>query len=136
MAYLGSTQASTVANPPVQLIGGMGAGPDVRIASGSTLLFTSNNYQQSSTATVRPGFGSGEGLWSYTTTDLSSAPFDSVAYFTDGGALGMRPGDIVAIKAHNSTVATSWYLRFAVVSHVTTAGVAFLSTQSLITCTT
>lgn len=136
MAYLGSTQASSVANPPLQLIATLGAGPDVRITGGSTLLFTANNFNQSSTATVRPGLGSGEGFWSYTTTDMTSSPFDSVAYFTDGGRLGMRPGDVVMIKSHGTTVATSWYLRLACVSHITTAGVAFLSTQSLITCTT
>lgn len=135
MAYLGSTQASSVANPPVQLIGEIGAGPDVHITGGSTLLFTGNNYQQSSTATVRPGLGSGAAIWNYTTTDLSSGPYDG-SYFTDGGALGMRPGDLVIIRAHNSTVQSSWYLRFALVGYVTTAGVAILSTQSLISCTT
>ena len=135
MAYLGSTQSTSVANPPVQLFGAMGAGPDVRITGGSTLLFTGNNFQQSSTATVRPGFGSGQQLWVYTTTDLSSAPWDGT-YFTDGGALGMRPGDIVGIVQHNSTVMSSYYLRFIVVGYVTTGGAAILSTQSLITCTT
>ena len=135
MAYLGSTQASSVANPPVQIAGAMGAGPDARITGGSTLLFTGNNYQQSSTATVRSGLGSGQNMWYYTTTDLSSAPWDG-SYFTDGGPLGMKPGDIVAIVQHNSTVMTSYYLRFAVVGYVTTGGTAVLSTNSLITCTT
>jgi hypothetical protein len=135
MAYLGSTQASSVANPPIQMFSGIGAGPDVRITGGSTLLFTGNNYKQSSTATVREGLGSGDGFWTYTTTDLSSAPFNG-EYFTDGGALGMRPGDVVMIKSHNSTVQSSWYLRFAVVGYVTTGGSAVLSTNSLITCTT
>jgi hypothetical protein len=113
----------------------MGAGPDVRITGGSTLLYTGNNYQQSSTSTVRSGLGSGQQMWFYNTTDLSSAPWDG-SYFTDGGALGMRPGDVVAIVQHNSSVMSSFYLRFAVVGYVTTAGSAFLSTQSLITCTT
>lgn len=135
MAYLGSTQASSVANPPIQAFGGIGAGPDVHITGGSTLLFTGNNYQQSSTATVRAGLGSGSGFWTYTTTDLTSAPWNG-EYFTDGGALGMRPGDVVMIKQHGTTVQTSYYLRFAVVGYVTTAGTAVLSTQSLITCTT
>ena len=135
MAYLGSTQSSSVANPPIQAFGGIGAGPDVHITGGSTLLFTGNNYQQSSTATVRAGLGSGSGFWTYTTTDMTSAPWDG-SYFTDGGALGMRPGDVVMIKQHGTTVMTSYYLRFAVVGYVTTAGTAVLSTQSLITCTT
>lgn len=134
MAYLGSTQSSSIANPPVQLFQAMGAGPDVRITGGSTLLFTGNNYNQSSTATVRAGLGSGESIWSYTTTDMTSSPWDG-SYFTDGGALGMRPGDVVMIKAHGTTVQSSWYLRFAVVGYVTTAGVAILSTATLITGT-
>lgn len=135
MAYLGSTQASTLANPPVMVSAGLGAGPDAHIA-GSTSIFTGNNYQQSSTATVRPaGMGAGQRMWMYTTTDLSSAPWDGT-YFTDGGAIGMKPGDIVFIAQHNSTVMSSWYLRAAVVGYVTTAGAAILSTQSLITCTT
>lgn len=136
MAYLGSTQASSIANPPIQMFGGVGAGPDVRIASGSTLLFTSNNTGQSSTATVRPGLGSGQQFWIYTTTDMTSTPWDTAAYFTDGGALGMRPGDIMAIVSHGSTVSSSYYLRFAVVGSLSTAGAAVLSTGSLVTCTT
>lgn len=135
MAYLGSTQSSSVANPPIQMFGAIGAGPDARITGGSTLLYTGNNYQQSSTATVRAGLGSGQNFWMYNTTDLSSSPWNG-EYFTDGGALGMRPGDLVAIVQHNSTVMTSFYLRFAVVGYVTTGGSAVLSTQSLITCTT
>ena len=135
MAYLGSTQSSSVANPPIQMFSGMGAGPDVHITGGSTLLFTGNNYQQSSTATVRSGLGSGDGFWIYTTTDMTSSPYDG-AYFTDGGALGMRPGDVVMIKSHGTTVQSSWYLRFAVVGYVTTGGTAVLSTNSLISCTT
>lgn len=135
MAYLGSTQSSSIANPPVQMFGAVGAGPDVRITGGSTLLFTGNNYQQSSTATVRPGLGSGQNFWTYTTTDMTSSPWDG-SYFTDGGALGMKPGDIVAIVQHGTTVQSSYYLRFAVVGYVTTAGVAILSTGSLVTCST
>jgi hypothetical protein len=133
MAYLGSTQLSSVANPPIALVHAMGAGPDVRITDGSTKLFTGNNYGQGSTATPRPGLGSGQSLWTYMSTYMTSAPWDSVAFFTDGGALGMRPGDIIAIVQHGTTVQTSWYLAFNVVNYVTTAGVAFLSTQSLIT---
>ena len=135
MAYLGSTQLSSIANPPIQMFGAVGAGPDVRIASGSTLLYTGNNYQQSSTATVRSGLGSGQNFWMYNTTDMTSAPWDGT-YFTDGGALGMRPGDVVAIVQHGSTVMSSFYLRFAVVGYVTTGGAAILSTGSLVRCTT
>lgn len=135
MAYLGSTQASTLANPPQLIVTELGAGPDVHIA-GSTSIFTGNNYLQNSTAAAwRGGLGAGNGLWMYTTTDMTSAPFDG-SYFTDGGPLGMRPGDVVIIKSHGTTVMTSWYLRLACVGYVTTGGTAILSTQSLITCST
>jgi hypothetical protein len=117
------------------LMGAMGAGPDARITGGSTLLFTGNNYQQSSTATVRSGLGSGQNIWYYTTTDMTSSPWDG-SYFTDGGQLGMKPGDIVAIVSHGTTVQSSYYLRFAVVGYVTTGGTAILSTGSLVSCST
>jgi hypothetical protein len=42
----------------------------------------------------------------------------------------------VAIVQHGSTVMSSFYLRFAVVGYVTTAGTAVLSTGSLVTCST
>jgi len=135
MAYLGSTQSSSVANPPIKMFGAVGAGPDVRITGGSTLLYTGNNYKQSSTATVRSGLGSGQNFWMYNTTDMTSSPWDG-EYFTDGGALGMRPGDVVCMVQHATTVMTSFYLRFAVVGYVTTAGTAVLSTGSLVTCST
>jgi hypothetical protein len=135
MAYLGSTQSSSVANPPIQMFGAVGAGPDVRLTGGSTLLYTGNNYQQSSTATVRSGLGSGQGFWMYNTTDMTSSPWNG-SYFTDGGALGMRPGDVVCIVSHATTVMSSYYLSFAVVGYVTTDGTAVLSTGSLVRCTT
>lgn len=134
MAYLGSTQNSSIANPPELINSLVAQGPDAHIA-GSTI-FTGNNYNQNSTATSRPaGMGTGNGLWMYMTTDMTSAPFDG-SYFTDGGALGMRPGDVVMWRSHATTVMSSWYLRLAVVGYVTTAGVAILSTNSLITCST
>lgn len=135
MAYLGSTQPSSVANPPIKVAGALGAGPDVRITGGSTLLYTGNNYQQTSTANARPGLGSGQNFWMYNTSDMSSSPWNG-EYFTDGGALGMRPGDVVCIVQHGSSVMSSFYLRFAVVGYVTTGGTAVLSTNSLVTCST
>jgi hypothetical protein len=53
MAYLGTTQASSLSNPPVMLAGIMGAGPDSHIAGSSIYAF--NNAGQSSTNTYREG---------------------------------------------------------------------------------
>ena len=132
MAYLGSTQASSIANPPVMIAGAMGAGPDVRITDGSTLLFTGNNAGQSSTATPRPGLGSGQRLWMYMSTMMDSNGLNAGG-ITDAAALGMRPGDVVIMVGHATTVQTSWYLGLNVINYITTAGVAYMSTQSVIT---
>ena len=63
---------------------------------------------------------------------MTSAPCD-VGYFADGGAIGMKPGDIVGIVKHGSTVGTSWFLNWSVINYVTTGGIAFQSTSSIIT---
>lgn len=125
MAYLGSTQASSVANPPLVLAGAMGAGPDSRIA-GSTGLFLSNNYGQSSTATYRDGQGAGQRLWIYTTTDTSTAVLNS-GYFSDAGPLGMRPLDVMLITAVATTASTNACVRLTFVTSISTAGAAVLS---------
>ena len=79
MAYSGTTAASSLANPP-------------RCIAGPALY----GNQGTSGLTTAPGSGNTQGgnLWSYCstnkTTDLIVAGF-----FSDGYALGMRPGDIV-----------------------------------------
>ena len=125
MAYLGSTQATSVANPPVLMVGIMGAGPDVRIA-GSTGLFLSNNFNASSTATYKEGMASGGRLWQYVTTDTSTAVLNS-GYFTDAGPLGMRPLDMIAILAVATTASTNSCMRWTYVTSISTAGAAVLS---------
>lgn len=125
MAYLGSTQLSSVANPPVLMFGIMGAGADVRIA-GSTGLFLSNNYNASSTATYKEGQASGGRLWHYTTTDVTTAVLNS-GYFTDAGPLGMRPLDAIMILAVATTASTNSLMRWTYVTSISTAGAAVLS---------
>ena len=125
MAYLGSTQASSIQNPPVLLVGAMGAGPDVHIA-GSTGLFLSNNYNASSTATYKEGAAVGQRLWIYTTTDTSTAVLNS-GYFSDAGALGMRPLDVVIVTAVATTASTNACMRMTFVTSISTAGAAVLS---------
>src|ERR1700740_126674 len=96
MAYLGSTQASSLQNPPVMIAGIMGAGPDSHIAASTYLAF--NNFNQSSTNTYREGLSAGGRVWQYFTTDVTTAVLNA-GYFSDAGALGMRPFDMVAILA-------------------------------------
>ncbi len=125
MAYLGSTEASSVANPPLLMFGIMGASADTRIA-GSTGLFLSNNYKQSSTATYQEGRCFGGRIWAYYTTDTSTAVLNS-GYFTDAGAIGMRPLDAVMITAVATTASTNSCLRWSYVTSISTAGAAALS---------
>lgn len=130
MAYLGTTQASSIANPPILMYGVVGASADVRIA-GSTGVFLSNNYNASSTATYKEGQAFGGRQWNYYTTDVSSAVLAS-GYFTDAGKLGMRPLDAVRIFSIGSTVSTSLVVRECFVTSITTAGAAVLTTGTLL----
>ena len=125
MAYLGSTELSSVANPPSLIAGIMGASPDVRITGGSTYL-TFNNYNQSSTATSRPGFQGGGRLWHYFTSDVTTAVLNA-GYFTDAGALGMRPFDAILILACGTSNSTASVARLTYITSITTAGAASVS---------
>lgn len=130
MAYLGTTAASSVSNPPVLMLAVWGASADTRIA-GSTGMFLSNNYNASSTATYKEGQAAGGRQWLYTTTDISTAVVNS-GYFTDAGVLGMRPLDSIRINAIGSTVSTSCVIREVIVTSITTAGAAVTTTGLLI----
>lgn len=126
MAYLGTTELSSVSNPPVLLAGIVGASPDVRITGGTTML-TFNNYGLASTAsTAMPGRGAGGRIWHYFTTDVTTAVLNS-GYFTDAGPLGMRPFDIIGILACGTSNSTASLLRWTYVTSITTAGAAVLS---------
>lgn len=126
MAYYGSTQASSIANPPRQLIAGFANNPGV---TGSTAYLST----QGSTASYAnaPG-GTGGGLWYYAstnaTTDLTVANF-----FSDAWYLGMRPGDCV-MGVQFSSAGSSGVTFLGAITSVTTAG-ANLSTGSLMTST-
>lgn len=124
MAYLGSTQLSSLSNPPVLQIGIMGAGPDSHIAGSTYLAF--NNFGQSSTNTYREGMSAGGRVWQYFTTDVSTAVLNA-GYFSDAGPLGMRPFDEVTILACGTTNSTASVLRKTFVTSISTAGAASLS---------
>jgi hypothetical protein len=127
MAYFGSTQSSSVANPPRQLISPFATNPAI---AGSTN-FLSTQASTSANNSNAPG-GGGGGLWYYAstnaTTDLTVANFFSDAFY-----LGMRAGDIV-MGAQFSSAGSSVVTFMAAVAAVSTAG-ASLSTGSLVTST-
>lgn len=125
MAYLGSTELSSVSNPPVLFAGIMGASPDVRITGGSTML-TFNNFGAATTATGKKGANAGGRFWHYFTTDVSTAVLNA-GYFTDAGSLGMRPFDVIAILACGTSNSTASLLRWTYITSITTAGAANLS---------
>lgn len=117
MAYSGSTAATTIANPPRRIAGGLATPPQ------STGLTTA--------PTAGPG-AQGGSIWYYcstnATTDLTAS-----AFFTDGWYLGMRPGDLV-LGAQFTSAASSVVTFWGAVASASTAG-ASLSTGSLVTST-
>jgi hypothetical protein len=124
MAYLGSTQLSSVANPPFMVHAIIGSGADAHIAGSSYLAF--NNFGQSSTNTYREGLCSGGRSWHYFTTDVSTAVLNA-GYFTDAGAIGMRPFDTITILACATSNSTASVMRQTYVTSITTAGAANVS---------
>jgi hypothetical protein len=110
MAYSGATAASSVANPPINVAGGLGVG------RGSSAL-TGNN----------------KNLWMYSSTNLTT-DLTAAGFFSDGYNLGMRPGDVVMGSQYTSAGSSVISFQGSIAS-VTTAGAASLSTGSLITST-
>ena len=112
MAYAGTTAASSLQNPPIQIARG--------------------NAGYTNGASPQPV---GAGLWFYGTTDTSTAPF-TAGYFTDGYQLGMKQGDVMIVSAQTSTVESSNTLYLGIVSSVSsTGGGTQLSTFSFISST-
>lgn len=117
MAYSGSTAASSVANPPRQMLSA-----SMSMVVGTTGL---------SSAPAAPG-GQGGGLWYYSSTNLTT-DLTATNFFTDGKYLGMRPGDLVTgvqFTSAGSSVTTF----YGAITGVSTSG-ASLSTGSLMTST-
>lgn len=111
MAYLGTTQASSLQNPPQCVNPGIGAG--ARLAS--------------------TGCPIGLRLWLAGTTDTSTS-FFTANYVSDAKNLGVRQGDILMYVHMASTVASSQVLGLGVFGAVTTDG-SQLSTWSFLTST-
>jgi len=102
MAYKGSTELSSVANPPRCITAGM--------------------WGKRST-TVLPSSVGGQNLWLYNTTE-SCTDLVTASFFTDAFYIGMRQGDIV-MGAFTTGSSVSWYA--GVIGAVTTAGAAIAS---------
>jgi len=127
MAYFSSTAASSVANPPRQLIAPFAVNPAIQ---GSTQFLST----QGSTAANNPNGpgGGGGGLWFYASTNLTT-DLTATNFFSDGFYIGMKAGDMVTGCQFTSLGSSVITFLGAVVS-VSTAG-ASLSTGSLNTST-
>jgi len=127
MAYFGSTQSSSIANPPRQLVAPFANNPAI---SGSTQFLST----QGSTAANNPNGpgGGGGGLWFYSSTNLTT-DLTASNFFSDGFYIGMRAGDMVIGNSFSSLGSSVQTWQGSIVS-VSTAG-ASLSTGSLMTST-
>lgn len=88
MAYVGTTGASSVSNPPINLTRGIGTYQ-------STLSIVVGTSSINAGTTTGIPCGGGNGLWFYSSTELTSDIAGTAGYFTDGSKLGMRNGDVV-----------------------------------------
>jgi len=118
MAYSGSTAATSVANPPRMVLAA-----SMSMVVGTTGL---------TTTPAAPG-GQGGALWYYSSTNLTT-DLTASGFFSDGKALGMRPGDLVMGVQFSSAGSTVTSFYGAIVS-VSTAGAASFTTGSLMTST-
>lgn len=116
MAYSGTTAATSLANPPRQI------------------LAASNSMVATTGMTTAPSAPNGQGgaLWYYSSTNLTT-DLTATNFFTDGKYLGMKPGDIVMGAQFSSAGSTVTTFMGAIVG-VSTSG-ASLSTGSLMTST-
>lgn len=102
MAYKGSTELSSIANPPRCLTAGM--------------------WGKRST-TVLPSSVGGQNVWLYNTTE-SCTDLVAASFFTDAYYIGMKEGDII-MGSFTTGSSVSAYL--GVIGAVTTAGAAIAS---------
>lgn len=104
MAYKGSTELSSNANPPRAIAG-------------------ANMWGQRSTSLVTSSKIRGQNVWLYNSTD-SSTDFITANWFTDAFYIGMRQGDLI-MGSIDTGSSVSVYL--GVIGAVTTAGGAIAS---------
>ena len=107
MAYKGSTELSSDANPPRALFAGMWGNRSTN---------------------VLPSSVGGQNLWLYNTTESSSDLYGA-NFFSDGNVLGMKEGDLIMGAA---TTGSSVSVYIGVIGAVTTAGAAVVSSGGII----
>ena len=112
MAYKGSTDLSSVANPP-------------RCAAGV------NMWGKRSTSHITSSKIVGQNLWLYNTTD-GTTEIVSNTYFTDGKYIGMNEGDLIMGAICTGTSATMYA---GVIGPVTTLGCGIASTNGFVSST-
>ena len=112
MAYRGSTELSSVANPPRAIAG-------------------ANMWGKRSTNIITSSQVLGQNLWLYNTTD-GSTEMTSAAYFIDAYYLGMKEGDIIMGSICTGS-SVSFYA--GVIGAVTTAGAAIASSGGFVSST-
>ena len=113
MAYLSTTEASSVANAPRQLV--------------SRFAGSGANSTQLSTAIPASGGASpyrvqGGGLWLYQSSHGTTEIQDS-NFFADGYFMGMRPGDLL-FNVQWTTAGSTPVISMHVIESASTAGVA------------
>lgn len=129
MSYFGTTQASSLANPPRLMVGPMASNV---AQAGSTMFLSTQGSTAANNANTPGGGGVGGQMWYYASTNLTTDLTGS-NFFSDAFYLGMRPGDLV--YGVQFTSAGSSVITFqGAIGSVSTAG-ANLSTGSLITST-
>ena len=120
MSYSGTTAASTLINPPINVFSPMNR---IVLNNGSTI--------------NGAGGGSGAQIWIYTSTNSAteaSSGTNSGAFFADGWNLGMRNGDVVFMIG--ATAATTLGLAIGVIQGLTSTGAGgFISTGSQVSST-
>jgi hypothetical protein len=102
-SYLGTTQLSSVANPPFELMNTLGGAAN-RICPGTA-------------------------LWSYCSTN-SATEVTTANFFSDGVQLGMKVGDIVFVVYQTSVGSTSPLPYMGVIGASSTSGVTLTSLTS------
>ena len=106
MAYVSSTNASSVANPPMLLVRGMGQ----LTSTSANLLYSTAATSQSTSAAGFVAQTGGTGLWYYASSDPSTTIIGTRGYFSDGQQLGMRNGDLIFMLAPSSGGSTGTVL--------------------------
>ena len=114
--YYGSTELSSVANPPRLMAGGALYG-----AVGTSVLSTAKDGTQQS---------AGGQLWFYASTDATTG-ITASGFFDDGAKLGMRPGDLLMHVSHVGAAGSTVSFSMHVVATVnSTAGTASLQSTA------